>query len=202
MVPVYARDTRQSSVWRDHSGRLWTKDSIAHCPPHLSQSPRSHISSVRFVRHAYPSSLLLLFEMDPSYPAFPIAALIGLILVLIPFPWHLQAWNSGTCLFMFWSALISLNLFVNSIVWHGNALNPAPIWCDICASLSSESCVLSCSLPSLASRIIIAGTVALPAASLCINRRLYQIASVRTVSLTRADVRSSSTMTFPSILIL
>ncbi|KAI0682990.1 pheromone A receptor-domain-containing protein [Cerioporus squamosus] len=109
--------------------------------------------------------------MDPTYPAFPVVAFIALILVLLPLPWHLQAWNSGTCLFMFWTALTILNLFVNSIVWHGNALNPAPIWCDI------------------SSRIIIAGTVAVPAASLCINRRLYQIASVRTVSLTRADKR-------------
>ncbi|KAI0632778.1 pheromone A receptor-domain-containing protein [Trametes polyzona] len=111
--------------------------------------------------------------MDPSYPAFPILAFLGFLVVLVPLPWHLQAWNSGTCLFMFWTALASLNLFINSIVWHGNALNVAPAWCDI------------------SSRITIAGTVAIPAASLCINRRLYKIASVRTVALTRADKRQA-----------
>ncbi|CDO69988.1 hypothetical protein BN946_scf184836.g62 [Trametes cinnabarina] len=69
--------------------------------------------------------------MDPSYPAFPILSFLGFVLVLVPLPWHLQAWNSGTCLFIFWTAIASLNLFVNSVVWHGNALNTAPIWCDI-----------------------------------------------------------------------
>lgn len=70
---------------------------------------------------------------DFTYPLFPIFAFLGFILSLIPLPWHLQAWNSGTCYYMIWTSLACLNQFINSIVWHGNALNPAPIWCDICA---------------------------------------------------------------------
>jgi len=70
--------------------------------------------------------------IDPTYPAFSILSFIGFILVLIPLPWHLQAWNSGTCLFMFWTALGSLNMFINSIIWHNNAIDWAPVWCDIC----------------------------------------------------------------------
>lgn len=69
---------------------------------------------------------------DPSYPVFPVFSFLSFVLVLIPLPWHLQAWNAGTCLYMLWTAIALLNQFVNSIVWHGNALNPAPIWCDIC----------------------------------------------------------------------
>ena len=66
---------------------------------------------------------------DKLYPAF---AFIGFILVLIPLPWHLQAWNAGTCLFMIWTAIGCLIHFVNSIVWAGNIeLHSAP-WCDIC----------------------------------------------------------------------
>jgi pheromone a factor receptor len=33
---------------------------------------------------------------------------------------------------MFWAGLGCLNMFVNSIVWNGNAINWAPVWCDIC----------------------------------------------------------------------
>ncbi len=71
---------------------------------------------------------------DPTYPVFSIFACLGFILVLIPLPWHFQAWNAGTCLYMAWTAVACLNQFVNSVVWHGNAYNPAPVWCDICES--------------------------------------------------------------------
>lgn len=47
------------------------------------------------------------------------------------------AWNTGTCLFMAWTGLACLNSFVNSIVWNGNVINWAPVWCDISRSLSS-----------------------------------------------------------------
>ncbi|KAH7924989.1 fungal pheromone STE3G-protein-coupled receptor [Leucogyrophana mollusca] len=108
---------------------------------------------------------------DPSYPAFPIFAVIGSILVLIPLPWHFQAWNSGTCLYMIWTALGLLNMAINSIVWRSTAINYAPVWCDI------------------SSRLIVGVAVAIPAASLCINRRLYKIATVSTVTTSRAQKR-------------
>ncbi|KAK7680871.1 hypothetical protein QCA50_016181 [Cerrena zonata] len=109
--------------------------------------------------------------MDPTYPLFPIFAFLGFILALVPLPWHLEAWNSSTCYFMMWTALACLNQFVNSIVWHNNAFNPAPIWCDI------------------STRIIQLAAIGIPAASLCINRRLYVIASVQTVSISRDEKR-------------
>ncbi|KAG6906375.1 hypothetical protein DXG01_014248 [Tephrocybe rancida] len=70
---------------------------------------------------------------------------------------------------MMWAALACLNQFVNSVVWHNNALNPAPIWCEISI------------------RIMMGASVGLPAASLCINRRLYHIACGQNVSFTRTD---------------
>ncbi|KAJ8515210.1 hypothetical protein ONZ45_g7353 [Pleurotus djamor] len=108
---------------------------------------------------------------DPTYPLYPTFAFLGFILSLIPLPWHLQAWNSGTCYFMLWSALACLNQFVNSVVWHGNALNPAPAWCEVSI------------------RILMGASVGIPASSLCINRRLYHIASVQTVSVSHAEKR-------------
>lgn len=82
---------------------------------------------------AYSSALP---SMDPTFPAYPIFALLSFFLVLIPLPWHLQAWNSGTCLYMIWVAAGCLNQFINSIVWHNNAIDWAPLWCDICKMFS------------------------------------------------------------------
>jgi pheromone a factor receptor len=72
---------------------------------------------------------------------------------------------------MAWTALGCLNGFINSIVWNGNAINWAPVWCDI------------------STRFMIGLSVGIPAASLCINRRLYIIASVKTVTVSKAEKR-------------
>ncbi|KAH8101257.1 pheromone receptor Rcb3 B45 [Cristinia sonorae] len=108
---------------------------------------------------------------DATYPAYPVFAFLAAVLVLIPLPWHLQAWNAGTCLFMVWTSIACLNLGINSIVWHSNAINHAPIWCDI------------------SSRIVVAVAVAIPAASLCINRRLYKIATIQRMAIGRDEKR-------------
>ncbi|GBE87047.1 hypothetical protein SCP_1002940 [Sparassis crispa] len=60
---------------------------------------------------------------------------------------------------------------MNSILWRDTVVNFAPVWCDI------------------SSRIIVASAVAIPAASLCINRRLYCIATIKSVSLSWAEKR-------------
>ncbi|KAI0087571.1 GPCR fungal pheromone mating factor [Irpex rosettiformis] len=108
---------------------------------------------------------------DPTYPLFSVFAFLGFVLGLVPFPWHLHAWNAGTCVFMLWASLSSFVQFVNSVVWFGSMDNVAPVWCDI------------------ASTFLIGAGVGIPAASLCINRRLYHIASVRTVSISPQDKR-------------
>ena len=82
--------------------------------------------------HPPPTHTSTPMVVDPTYPLFPILTILGFVLVLIPLPWHLHAWNSGTCFYMMWAALACLNQFVNSVVWADNALNPAPVWCDIC----------------------------------------------------------------------
>ena len=69
---------------------------------------------------------------DPTYPLYPIFVFLSFVMVLIPLPWHLQAWNVGTCAYMIWTAIACLNQFVNAVVWRDNAINYAPVWCDIC----------------------------------------------------------------------
>ena len=74
-----------------------------------------------------------------SYPnwVFSMFMVFGIIMTLLPLPWHLEAWNTGTCLYMLWVAVACLCQLVNSIVWSGNAIDWAPVWCDICAWRSS-----------------------------------------------------------------
>lgn len=69
---------------------------------------------------------------DPSYPFFPIAFFLSFILVLIPLPWHLQAWNVGTVMYIVWTALAALNQFINSIAWKNDAFLRMVPYCDIC----------------------------------------------------------------------
>jgi len=103
--------------------------------------------------------------------AFSVFSAIGFILAIVPLYWHLESWNVGTCMYMVWTALACLVHFVDSILWNGNAINWAPVWCDI------------------AIRIQIAVAVAWPACGLCIVRRLYYIASPTTVTTSQKDKR-------------
>ncbi|TDL15054.1 pheromone receptor [Rickenella mellea] len=98
--------------------------------------------------------------LHPTYPAFPIMAFLGFLAPLIPLTW-VGTHNTGVLMYAIWISLACLDRFINSVVWHGNALNPAPIFCDI------------------SSRFFVGVTVAIPAASLCIIRRLYLISSMK-----------------------
>ncbi|TFK50595.1 fungal pheromone STE3G-protein-coupled receptor [Heliocybe sulcata] len=119
---------------------------------------------------------------DIPYPLYPVFALLGFILVLIPLPWHVRSWNSGTCWYMLWTGLGCAVHFVNSVLWHGSVSNMAPVWCDI------------------STRIDVAASFGIPAASLCIQRRLYQIVYTKSVS-TDASMRRRS-VTIDSIICL
>ncbi|KAF9261048.1 STE3-like pheromone receptor [Marasmius fiardii PR-910] len=110
---------------------------------------------------------------DPTFPLFPIFSCLGFLVVLVPFPWHAQALNSGTCAFMLWTALNCLVAFVNSLVWARSVENVAPVWCDI------------------STQILLGSGIGIPASILCISRRLYKIAKVQAVSQTREDKRKA-----------
>jgi len=102
------------------------------------------------------------------YSAF---SFIGFVMCAIPFYWHLEAWNTGTCLYMAWTGLGCLIQCINSIIWNHNMINRAPIYSDIVVCIQAGL------------------NVAIPAASLCINRRLYKIATAKVVMATRSDNR-------------
>ncbi|EED83216.1 hypothetical fungal pheromone GPCR, STE3-type [Postia placenta Mad-698-R] len=96
---------------------------------------------------------------------------IGFVLVNIPLCWHLEAWNMGCVLYIFWAGSQCLIQFVNAVIWKNNVINWAPVWCDI------------------TSRWLIASSVGIPTASLLISKRIYHIANITTVQSSRADRR-------------
>ncbi|KAF9236186.1 STE3-like pheromone receptor [Melanogaster broomeanus] len=100
----------------------------------------------------------------PPNSVFSAFSFIGFLLAGTPLPWHLQSWNTGTCMYMIWTSLACLILFVNSIVWNDNVINWAPVWCDISA------------------RYIVGASIGVPASALCINRRLYYITKLQSLS--------------------
>jgi len=88
---------------------------------------------------------------------------------------------------MVWSCLGCLGLCINSIIWNGNANDWAPVWCDICGCLTEILKPLIVLFP--VTRVLVIGGIGLSTASLCATRRIYLIASVRKVVISRAEKR-------------
>ena len=106
---------------------------------------------------------------------------IGIILSIVPLWWHVKSWRMhvGTCTYMIWTALGCFVHFVDSIVWNGNAINWAPVWCDISTFRCPFTEISSHKLHSDI-RIQVAVAVALPACGLCIIRRIYNVTAMTT----------------------
>jgi Pheromone A receptor len=68
--------------------------------------------------------------MPASNRVFCAFSFISSILVSIPLPWHLQARNTATCLYMLWVSLTGLTVFINTVLWDGNVVDRSPVWCD------------------------------------------------------------------------
>lgn len=101
----------------------------------------------------------------------------------------LLAWNAGTCIVMMWIAVGCLIQFVNSVVWNGNTINHAPVWCNIC-KLLKLSVIGEIQISGIATQFSYGANVALPAGALCITRRLYHISHLTNVRITNTEVCS------------
>ncbi|TDL16851.1 STE3-like pheromone receptor [Rickenella mellea] len=113
-------------------------------------------------------------NIHPTYPIFPIMIFLSFVASLLPWLW-IKRDNIGILFLSLWLAIACLNQFVNSVIWHGNTRNFAPVWCDI------------------STRLMIGITVAIPGSSLCMTRRLYHIFSMRAFLLTPIQKRRALT---------
>ncbi|KAG8682528.1 a-factor receptor, partial [Ceratobasidium sp. 394] len=102
-------------------------------------------------------------------PVFPVFCAVGIALCLLPLPWHWKARNTGTLLYVGWTIIGCVIFLVNSIVWAGNLGDHSPVWCYI------------------STKLLIGLSVGITAASLCINRKLYRISTIKSV----VDIRGS-----------
>ncbi|KAH8823716.1 STE3-domain-containing protein [Flagelloscypha sp. PMI_526] len=109
--------------------------------------------------------------MPASNQVFSAFAFMSFFFVTIPLPWHLHSWNVGTVMYMLWTGTICLIFAINSVVWNENAINWAPVWCDI------------------STRIHIGAQIGILCSSLCINRRLFHIAQSKAVNTDKAEKR-------------
>lgn len=109
---------------------------------------------------------------DTVYVVF---AIISSVLVLLPLPWHFHSWNGGTCLIMIYAAMGCIICAVDKTVWADNVDYELPVWCDISESIVKDHWLNSWFL--IATRVLVGLSVGLPAAALCLTRRLYLVAS-------------------------
>ncbi|KIK89783.1 hypothetical protein PAXRUDRAFT_831771 [Paxillus rubicundulus Ve08.2h10] len=107
----------------------------------------------------------------PPNALFSALSFIGFVLATVPICWHLRTSNSGICLFLAWTSLGCLVLFINSIIWNDNVINWAPVWCDITA------------------RYLVGSSVGLPASGLCIIRKLFRISRLSSLRPDKHDNR-------------
>ncbi|CAE7159125.1 unnamed protein product, partial [Rhizoctonia solani] len=117
--------------------------------------------------HSVPSRAPTMSEVS----GLPVACGFAIVCVLLPVSWHWKAKNTGTLLYIGWTVVANLNLMINSILWKDSVEDFAPAWCTISA------------------KIIAAQSVGLTAASMCINRKLYNIATIQSVSITPESKR-------------
>ncbi|KDN45777.1 hypothetical protein RSAG8_04610, partial [Rhizoctonia solani AG-8 WAC10335] len=101
----------------------------------------------------------------------PIASALAIVCVLLPVSWHWKAKNTGTLLYIGWTVVANLNIMINTIVWRDSFVDYAPAWC------------------SISTKIIVGQSIGLTAASMCINRKLYNIASLQSVTITPESKR-------------
>ncbi|KIJ11136.1 hypothetical protein PAXINDRAFT_171927 [Paxillus involutus ATCC 200175] len=107
----------------------------------------------------------------PPNALFSALSFIGFVLTALPICWHFHTSNSGICLFLAWTSLGCLILFINSIIWNDNVINWAPVWCDITA------------------RYLVGSSVGLPASGLCIIRKLFRISRLSSLRPDKHDKR-------------
>ncbi|KAG8977305.1 a-factor receptor, partial [Tulasnella sp. 427] len=106
------------------------------------------------------ADILLVSPIDPTYPAYPICASIGIVLVLLPAYWQFKTKNVGTIAYTTWTLVGNLNYLVNSIAWKGNIHDTQWIWCDFSTA------------------IIVALNVAIPVSTLLITRNLASASAI------------------------
>ena len=93
-------------------------------------------------------------------------------------------------LWVFWAGTVSIFHFIDALVWARDAVNIAPVWCDICESFRGNSrLLLRILMPFVsASRVKLMQPIGIIITTALINHRLYKLSKMDSVYNTSADV--------------
>ena len=69
-------------------------------------------------------------------PELPFALAIAVILLLVPLPSQIRKGNIAVLTLMISTLLLVITYLVNTLLWAGHSRDVAPLWCDICKSVS------------------------------------------------------------------
>ena len=133
---------------------------------------------------------------DPTYPLFPIVAIVCATLqfAVLTTGFIRQSWNSGVAFLCFWLFWELLTLGIDAVIWSDNADVKLYVYCDIGELIKYDHpLVIADSHP--VSHLQIFTSMVKPACTLVITRRLYKIASLRSIELpTRKEVNGLLTL--------
>jgi hypothetical protein len=145
------------------------------------------------IRHHPPERSAAKMVADPTYPLYPILCIIcaALMLVVLMMSLVRQSWNIGVtflCFWLFWELLTS---GINAVIWSDNAEIKLYVYCDIGGPGFPDSTHLASANWRVhsVSHLQFFTSIVKPACTLIITRRLYKIASMRSLeNLTRKAV--------------
>ncbi|KWU41069.1 fungal pheromone STE3G-protein-coupled receptor [Rhodotorula sp. JG-1b] len=103
----------------------------------------------------------------PSQLPYIICTSIVILLNAGPLVWQFKQGNSGPIAMGVWIMVGSINELVNTTVWYGDAIDRAPIWCDISVAIGQQ--------------------IGRVASVYCIARFLAAIVDPRATAITRSD---------------
>ena len=123
---------------------------------------------------------------DPTYPLYPIFCFVSVVMLfsVLLTSFVRQRWNFGVSSLCFWLFLELLSGAINAIIWSDNDDVQLYIYCDIggCDSQGAES-ENKISPNISASHVKVISSIIKPMATLLLSRKLYLIASLRSVEL-------------------
>lgn len=104
--------------------------------------------------------------------AYIVLSIVVAVLNIAPLSWQVEHANSGPVCLGFWVILLNLNNFVNAVVWRSDAINRAPVWCDV------------------SSKLKLGGPLGLLAANVCVTRFLARVVNPNGKMITARDRRN------------
>jgi hypothetical protein len=120
---------------------------------------------------------------DPTYPLYPVFCIVcaALMLLVLTTNFIRQSWNVGLTFLCFWLFWELLTFGIDAVVWSDNADIKLYVYCDIGGQRASEHLPSTEHIIYPVSHLQLFASIVKPACTLIITRRLYKLASLRSL---------------------